>query len=124
MIHIESDYSDIEAELDRLMRMPSRRMQRYLDQVLIFGYETTQASVHVRTGSLKTSGAWDSDSSRMTQKWVGTISYGGPSLGINNPVDYAIYEKERDGAHNFFAPLHLLHPLYIAAIKRGLSRHG
>jgi len=97
-------------------------MKRNLDAVLELGFAQTQAVVHVETGSLKSSGNSSSKSDRLTKRWEGEIQYGGPSTSINNPVDYAIYEKRRDGAHDFFAPLHLLHPLYVSAILRGLEK--
>ena len=122
MIHITSDFSAIDREIDRITnRQPTRKMKRNLDAVLELGFAQTQAVVHVETGSLKSSGNSSSKSDRLTKRWEGEIQYGGPSTSINNPVDYAIYEKRRDGAHDFFAPLHLLHPLYVSAILRGLE---
>jgi len=123
MIHITSDFSAIDREIDRITnRQPTRKMKRNLDAVLELGFAQTQAVVHVETGSLKSSGNSSSKSDRLTKRWEGEIQYGGPSTSINNPVDYAIYEKRRDGAHDFFAPLHLLHPLYVSAILRGLEK--
>lgn len=123
MIHIESNWDAIDAEIDRITKsMPTMEMKRNLDAVMELGFEATQAAVHVKTGSLKTSGKESTESSKARHRWEGEISYGGPSMSVNNPVDYAIYEKERDGAHDFIAPMHLLHPFFVAAILKGLSK--
>lgn len=119
MITLQSDYSDLDAELDRLERLPDFKLKRQLDNVLDHGFKKTQAEVHIITGSLKSSGKKTSDI--QGDEWVGEIRYGGPSKGINNPVDYAIYEKARDAEHDFFAGLPLLHLEYVAVIKKGLS---
>lgn len=120
MIHIISDYRELDKEFDRLDGMPDARMNIMLDAVLAIGLKQTQAATHVITGSLKSS--MKSDSEERRSSWIGTITAGGPSLGINNPVDYAIYEKARGGDHDFFGNLHLLHSLYILAIKNGLRK--
>lgn len=131
MIQVKGDYSALERELDRLGRMPDFKTRLALDVVLQLGFKQTQGVVHVETGSLKDSGKVDSSVSKFDKSWEGEISYGGPSTGPNNPVDYAIYEKARGiggaggpsdlkGDHDFIAPLKSLHPQYIAAIKAGL----
>lgn len=131
MIHIESDYSEIDRELDRLERMPDGKTRLLLDTVLQLGYKETQAAVHIETGSLRDSGKVDSEVNKIDQQWTGEISYGGPSSGPNNPVDYAIYEKARGvggaggpsdmkGDHDFMSPLKLMDPMWIAAIKAGM----
>jgi hypothetical protein len=125
MITISSNWDDIEDEIDRITkRMPTLEMKAALDTALDIAFASTQAVVHVQTGSLKTSGKKGSKSSKARKQWEGTIKYGGPSGGVNNPVDYAIYEKERDGAHDFFAPLHLMKPIFVAAISKGLRKNG
>ncbi len=44
------------------------------------------------------------------------------SAGINNPVDYAIYEKARGGDHNFMEPVETLGDERLgAAMQRGLT---
>lgn len=116
-IKIRSNWSEIERELDRLERAPVRA-KAYLDSVLATGFKATQGAVHVITGSLKSSGKkssilWD-------DTWYGEISYGGISLGVNNPVTYAIYEKARDEDHDFLWPLRNLDSSYIAAIMMAL----
>lgn len=71
-------------------------------------FEETQAATHIITGSLKASGHTDTDVSE--NAWTGQIIYGGPLFGVpapgppNDPVDYAIYELARGGAHDFLAP--------------------
>lgn len=119
-VTVKSDFSKLEKEFDRLLGLPDLSMKNSLDNVLEIGFKATQANVHVITGSLKSSGKQRSEADGDT--WIGEIEYGGPSLGINNPVDYAIYEKARDEDHDFFATLPALHVLYVSAIKKGLSK--
>lgn len=128
MIHLSSDYSEIDAELDRLTRMPTAKAKHLLDWVLSTGFKLTQAAVHVETGALKASGTKESSVNRIFQVWEGEITYGSPG---GSPVDYAIYEKARGiggaggpsdayGDHNFMAPLHSLDPEFRAALKAAL----
>lgn len=130
MIYLHSDYSELDAELDRLSDMPDAKTKAKLDAVLHTGFELTQAAVHVRTGALKASGEEDSEVHDVTDTWEGTITYGDP--GDAGPVDYAIYEKERGlggaggvsnakGDHDFMDPLKTLDPLYRAAILEALK---
>ena len=114
---IRSRYTEMNLELNRLDNI-AVRATRNLNKVLSIGFAKTQGAVHLKSGSLKKSGKksslwWDN-------AWHGEISYGGVSLGVNNPVTYAIYEKERDQQHDFFTPLKTLHPLYIEAILKSL----
>lgn len=120
-ITIISDYSDLEKEFDRLEGLPNFKTQAALDAVLETGFKKTQVAVHVITGSLKLSGKKESEVHEQSNVWVGTITYGGPSAGINNPVNYAIYEKARNEDHDFMAGLPGLHPAYVGAILKGLS---
>lgn len=126
MIRITSDWSDVHEELDRLLGLPDQKTRLLLDAVLEAAFLLTQASVHVQTSSLKWSGRKESDSDKIGSKWEGMIQYGGPSTGVNNPVDYAIYEKAREpdehGVHDFFAGLPALESLWIAAIMGGLKK--
>lgn len=129
-VHVElkTNWRSILSELDRLERAP-KKAAMYLDGVLHSGFAATQASVHVITGSLKSSGK--ASTTFDGNDWEGEISYGGASLGVNNPVTYAIYEKARGahwagpssakGSHDFMAPLSQLDSLYIKAILRALS---
>jgi hypothetical protein len=132
MIHLSSDYTALDREIDRLGRMPDFKTVAELDAVLHQGFVKTQAAVHVETESLKASGKESSEVDKLDHAWEGEIEYGGPSLGPNNPVNYAIYEKARGaggaggpsdlkGDHDFMAPLPSLHPSYITAIKKGLA---
>lgn len=118
MIILTSNWRSIERELDRLEKAPTKA-SAYLDAVLYQGFAQTQALVHIITGSLKASGKatteFDGDN------WKGEISYGGFSLGVNNPVTYAIYEKARDGDHDFLAPLKTLDSLFVKAILKALE---
>lgn len=122
MFHIESDWSAVYAELDRIGDQPDLKMKAALDAALAIAFASTEAVVHVKTGSLKTSGKNRSKTIKYRHAWEGVIEYGGASAGANDPVDYAIYEKERDGAHDFFAPLNLMRPVFLAAIRKGLKK--
>lgn len=122
MIHLSSDYSDIDKELDRVAGMPSPKAKIFLDAVLKEAFTESQASVHVITGSLKSSGKSKSDTNKATHDWEGEFQFGGPSAGVNNPVDYAIYEKRRGGEHDFMANTTLLNSKWVAALLKGLSK--
>lgn len=131
-IRIRSNWRGIDRELNRLARMPDPAMIARLDRVLESGFQATQAAVHVQTGSLKSSGQRSSKFQQATREWRGEISYGGVSLGPNNPVSYAIYEAARGtggaggasdakGSHNFMSPLTPYQLAFLAAIKKGLA---
>lgn len=132
MIRINGSYGELEREFDRLEKMPDFKTKAALDTVLRSGFAATQAAVHEETGSLKASGDSSTDTDRARARWEGNISYGGPSAGVNNPVDYAIYEQRRGvggaggisdvkGDHDFMRPLDALDAAYIEAIVKGLS---
>lgn len=120
MYQIKSDWSEIERELKRLKRIPNGTAKQKLDRVLEFGLNETQKFVHIDTGSLIVSG--DTQSTMMLGIYSGTISYGGESMGLNNPVDYAIYELDRGGSHDFMASTFELHPLWVQAIRGILTK--
>lgn len=127
MIHIDSDWSDIDRELSRIENMPDTKMEVKLYSVLSFGYTETQAAVHVESGALKSSGKQSQKVDQAQNQWEGEIEYG----GAGSSVDYAIYEKRRGvhwvgpsaakGDHDFMRPLGALDPLFVAAIKEGLG---
>lgn len=85
------------------MQKPPLKTIFELEQALLKGFASTQAGVHVITSSLKWSGKTASDFNG--EEWSGEVSYGGPSTGVHNPVEYAIYEAQRGGAHDFMTPL-------------------
>lgn len=118
LVHVNT--APARAETRRLQRLPREKDKVKLDRVLHSGFVGSQAIVHVETGSLKSSGREKSDRTR--RRWTGEISYGGPSAGPNNPVDYAIYEKARGDSHDFMANTHLLHEMYVKQIKEILAR--
>lgn len=122
MIHLSSDWSAIDSELDRIEAMPDFKTKVALEQVLTHGVVTIMADTHVLTGSLKSSIKKRSESEKITAEWKGEIEAGGASGGVNNPVDYAIYEKARGEDHNFMASTKLLDPMWIDALKKGLSK--
>lgn len=124
-IRIRSRWGPIDRELNRIGNMPDARTIAQLDRVLSAGFKATQAAVHVKTGSLKSSGEKDSAFQQATKEWKGEISYGGVSLGPNNPVDYAIYEMRRHpdelGDHDFMRPLSAYHLAFLDALLKGLA---
>lgn len=100
--HIESvGMTNMEEAIARLGRAPDFVTIGALEGVFAAQYADTQARVHVITGSLKLSGKPTSDYDGRV--WEGTITYGGESGGVHNPVTYAIYELARHGTHDFFA---------------------
>jgi hypothetical protein len=115
MIRVERITDGILAEVERLGRGPDSADLLEFEIVLQDQYRATQARVHKITRSLSLSGKMQSDIKNGT--WEGEITYGGASSGIHNPVDYAEYERERDGAHDFFAPLDALSAGYIQAME-------
>lgn len=121
MITITGNYTAWELELERLAHMPDPKTIVELDAILSSQFAATQVAVHIETGSLKSSGKMTSAVDAEAHTWEGTMVYGGPSLGVNNPVDYAIYEKARGGPHDFLASAELLEVLYTTAIKDGLK---
>lgn len=119
-IYIHSDWSSIDAELDRLEGMPDLPTQALLDAVLTSAFFATQAEVHIITGSLKGSGNAYSESD--DAEWTGTVSYGGPSPGFPfDPVRYAAYEKARGGDHDFMHPFFAFHDRFTEAMRDGLE---
>lgn len=118
MTTLKSNWKEFDKEILRLENAPEKA-KFYLDRVLVSGFKATQGAVHVITGSLKSSGLVSSE--MKGDDWHGSITYGGLSLGINNPVTYAIYEKRREEDHDFMLPLKALDALYIKAILKVLS---
>lgn len=79
-----------------------------LEEVMAEAFAESQAIVHVITGSLKGSGR--TSFKVEGDQWTGEISYGGPSPGFpHDPVDYAGYEQERGGSHDFLRNTDLIH---------------
>lgn len=111
---IKSDWGPIKRELKRLRGIPSMSDKRKLDRVLRRGLSDAQSIVHIDTSSLYQSGKVDS--ALYGKIYIGDIEFGGFSGGVNNPVDYAIYELERGGGHNFMRKTPDLHPLWIKAM--------
>jgi hypothetical protein len=75
---------------------------RELEKAAQATYEASQDEVHIITGSLKGSGRWEVERGRV--RTTVRVIYGGPSSGPISPVDYAIYEQARGGAHDFMGP--------------------
>jgi len=119
MIKIEKFSDGIEDEVNRLANGLSLEDIAEFERVLTEQFRATQAAVHVITRSLKSSGKLSSDAGQTY--WEGEISYGGPSQGIHNPVDYAEYERERGLNHDFLRPAEALGHEYIAAMNKFLG---
>jgi hypothetical protein len=115
VIRVESDWSEVDRELDRVEMLPGPGGTAKLDGVLKMHETLVKLSVHVDTGSLKAS--VKSKSETFIDKWIGEVEAGGVSTGVNNPVDYAIYEKRRGGGHDFFGNLHMMQSVMVDAIK-------
>src|SRR5690349_9223763 len=118
--YIEVDISDVEKELDRLIDGPDATAVVELEATLASQFQITQRAVHIITGSLKNSGKI---SSHLTKdKWEGKIAYGGQSTGYpHNPVDYAHYEQERAGGHDFMEPIYGMDYVYGDAVESWLK---
>jgi hypothetical protein len=120
MIRLERLTDGIDDEIDRLSNGPTLVDLEKFESVLDLQFMATQAAVHVQTHSLKTSGR--ASSSLGKNSWEGNISYGGLSEGsIHNPVDYAEFERERDGDHDFLAPAKALDAYYVQAMQAFLG---
>lgn len=119
-IIMNSDYDDMMDSINAVGDQPSAKMVLLLNNVLHRGFTFVQEDTHVQTSSLLQSEK--SEGGVKYKRWEGKITAGGPSGGVNNPVDYAIYEKARDGAHDFFRRLPLLHSSYIRAIQNGMKK--
>lgn len=118
--YIEVDISDVEKELDRIIDGPDATAVVELEAALATQFQITQQTVHVITGSLKNSGKINSHLTK--DKWEGKISYGGLSAGFpHNPVDYAHYEQERNGTHNYMEAAYALDYLYGDAVESWLK---
>lgn len=115
MIRIEAILDDIEKEIDRLVAGPTTADLLKFETVLASQFRATQIAVHKITFSLMLSGKVASNMSN--NKWEGEITYGGSTTGIHNPVDYAEYEREREGTHDFLEPAIELSDSYITAMN-------
>jgi hypothetical protein len=120
VIEIHSDVEVILARLDALSDLPDAKAKLLLDGVLEVAFEWTQADVHIDTHSLRPSGRKDSKTIKYKKQWVGEISYGGATAGPKRVVDYAIYEKARGGAHDFFKSLPAAMPLFAEAVREAM----
>lgn len=119
MIKVDRYHAGIDAEVNRLASGPTSADLLAFEIVLEDQFRATQAAVHVITRSLKGSGK--SEFKMDGNSWEGQITYGGPSPGfIHNPVDYAEYEREREGSHDFLAPADRLSDGYINAMEEFL----
>lgn len=112
---LEEGLGDMIDAVQHIENPPSFRTIGALENVLRSAFVETQAFTHIITGSLKASGRTSSSFEGRT--WEGHITYGGPSAGPNNPVDYAIYERARGGEHDFFRNLPAYDELFIEAVQ-------
>lgn len=115
MIQVKTLQDGMMHELDRLADGVRIEYMLHFEIALREQFRATQSAVHVITRSLKTSGRLSSTHSK--DSWSGEITYGGLSEGsIHNPVDYAEYERERGGHHDFLAPAIALEEQYVKAM--------
>ena len=98
---IDHGLSDMISKFDELSKPPFKTIFR-LETELKATFTSTQAAVHHITSSLWHSGRTESDFDG--DNWSGQIIYGGASGWVNDPVEYAIYERARGGEHDFLAP--------------------
>jgi hypothetical protein len=119
MIRIERYHDEIGAEVNRLADGPTLADLLEFEIVLQDQFRATQLGVHKITRSLQLSGKMESKMNGNT--WEGDITYGGASFGIHNPVDYAEYERERDGDHDFLNYADALGSGYVAAMNAFLK---
>jgi len=130
-------------EVDRIGSEPDARVVGSLSKVLIEAFEDTQLKVHSPghpgghvydpTGSLLASGKTSTDLTGGWE-WTGEISYGGISPlphwhdwgkhgATGKPphfdVEYAIYEMNRGGDHDFFRDL----PLFDDKFQEAVMTH-
>ena len=120
-IKLHSDYSAIDKELDRVSNLPGPSGKAKLDAAHAMNFAIAQAEVDIDTSSLLGSGRQSTSGSKF--QWEGRMSWGGSSVGVNNPVDYAIYELARGGGHDWLGlTLPAMHARMVAAIKGVLSK--
>ena len=118
-VYIHFNLEEVERHLDHLEKAPTAKDKVKLKAILNDQLKLVVDFTHVKTGSLKSS--MTAEDKTVRSKWYGTIEAGGPSLGVNNPVDYAIYEYRRGGHHNFMALTKTVEKFYIQAIKEIFS---
>lgn len=125
-IEIESDWSDVNRELDRLERLPNGAAITLLDALLGASFSAVEANVHILTGRLKGTGTVHSWT--LGPLWEGRIHYGTPGFfdvhhhHYGPEVMYAIFEKRRGGTHDFFNPAKAMESAFVegmVAILRG-----
>jgi len=120
-LRIQADLDDFYDAL-RVLSGPGPETVAALDGVLSKGLAETQARVHVITSSLKRSGR--TETTRDDDSWDGSIVYGGPSPGsVNDPVEYAEYERQRGGTHDYLSNLPLLHSDFEDALYASVRAH-
>lgn len=121
----EWDFSDADIELRRLQDGFDQRDHAAFARILDVNFAVTQGDVHIDTLSLKPSGhreVTDSDD----HSWGGHITYGGPTVGPRNPVNYAAYEQDRGGQHDFMRGTEFIDDEFVSAVvlffERGRSK--
>lgn len=119
-IKFESNWSEIEAFLDRMIAAPSSEAILQLELTLASVFADVTAKVHVDTGALRGSGKTRTNVG--SHQWTGEVGWGGVSPGFlpkSGPVDlkrehhpmedleertevvYAWYEARRGGDHDY-----------------------
>lgn len=115
-IEVKSDYSGWKRELKRLRSLPGGAGKKKLDFVLALAYTDVKGQIHVDTSSLKNSARKKSRSGKTI--WEGKITVGGATRipSVHNPVNYAGYERQRDGDHDFLRDYRAYNELFGEAI--------
>jgi hypothetical protein len=117
-VRIHVDDREQAGEFDRLTTMGP--VLGELERLLAVQFTAAQGAVHVITGSLRASEEIDSDYA--AGRWIGQISFGGPSPGFpNDPVVYAVYEAARGGQHDFTVPITARSRDYGTAMREHLA---
>lgn len=113
-IRITSNFGDFNKELNRLKRLPGAEGKAILDGTLHAMKEEVKATVHVQSGRLKAS--TEASSHSVPHEWHGEIVVG-------NGLDYAMYEQERDGPHDFIGVNeHQMYEQMLEAVKEVLAK--
>lgn len=108
-IHIEIDDSQVRHELDRLIEGPKLETYGRFEAMLVEASARTFITVHVETGSLKSTVHPDSHSEPYL--WQGAVRAGGAAPGMpRDPAYYGVFELARGHKggrnHHFYEAAH------------------
>lgn len=97
--HIELQRDDLARDLRHILEGFDFQLAVDASKILTRQYIATQTKVHIKTGSLKSSGKIFATNDKFT--FEGEIAYGGASAGVHDPVEYAAAELARGSSHFF-----------------------